>query len=244
MQLIKQKITLPSLFGITSDVEEKRNELILASKEVTAITNPAEQENAVIAAREIRTWLKKVEAARVKLTKPLLDTQRQLKALADDHCAPLLEEQKRVERLVTAFQEAEQRRVAEEERKRREAYEKAEQERIAAEEAARKAAEKVNTDKQLATALKKEEIATAAAAKVQDILAAPMPEARKATGAATREVLRWEVTDLNALVKARPDLCKIEPKASAIQATCVPGMPNLPPGLKLWWEKQTSIRSY
>jgi hypothetical protein len=244
MQLVKQKITLPAMFGITADVEEKRNEFVLASKAVKSVTTGAEQDLAVSAARDIRTWLKEVETARVTLTKPLLETQRQLKALADDHCAPLIEEQRRVERLVTMFQEAETRRVAEEERKRQEAYAKAERERVAAEEAARKAAEKATTEKQLFTAIKKEEVAIAAAVKVQDIIAAPLPEAMKSKGAATRKVLKWEVTDLNALVKARPDLCKIEPKASAIQATCIPEMPNLPPGLKLWWENQTSIRSY
>ena len=69
----------------------------------------------------------------------------------------------------------------------------------------------------------------------------PMPEVAKAQGQTLRKVLKWEVTDLIALVRARPDLCKIEPKASAINATCIPEMPNLPLGLKLWWENASTF---
>lgn len=243
MELIKETITLPEMFGSTADVEEKRNELVLNSRKVTTVVNAEQAEAAVANARDIRTWVKEVEAARVVLTKPLLEAQRKIKALADDHCAPLIEEQKRVERLYTTFQEAEQRRVAAEEQKRREAFEEAERLRIEAEEAARKAAEGIKTEKQLEAALKKEEVAIAAATKANEIIMAPLPEANRAVGATLKKVLRWEVTDLNALVKARPDLCKIEAKPSAIQATCVPEMPNLPPGLRLWWEHCTSIRT-
>jgi hypothetical protein len=69
----------------------------------------------------------------------------------------------------------------------------------------------------------------------------PMPTVARAQGQTLRQVLKWEVTDLRALVQARPDLCKIEPKASAINATCIPEMPNLPPGLKLWWENASTF---
>ena len=244
MKLIKETIQLPDIFGSTSDVEDKRNELVLASRAVTAVTNATQQDAAVAAARDIRTWVKQVEAARVEITKPLLDAQRKIKTLADDHCAPLIEEQKRVERMVTSFQEAEARRVAAEEEARRVAFEKAEKARIEAEEKARKAAERATTEAGLEKAIKLEEKATAAAEVANAVIAAPMPTAQRATGTTLRRVLKWEVTDINELVKARPDLCKIEPKASAIQATCVPEMPNKPPGLKLWWENTTSIRSY
>lgn len=71
---------------------------------------------------------------------------------------------------------------------------------------------------------------------VEAIAVDPLPKAR---GQRNHESLRWEVTDIDALYRARPDLCRLEPKASAIQALCIPEMPNLPPGLKLWWEKKT-----
>lgn len=71
----------------------------------------------------------------------------------------------------------------------------------------------------------------------QAVMAEPIVERAVAQGQQLRQVLRWEVTDLDALYRARPDLCRIEAKASAIQAVCVPEMPV--PGLKLWWEEKT-----
>ena len=174
MKLIKETIQLPDIFGSTSDVEDKRNELVLASRAVTAVTNATQQDAAVAAARDIRTWVKQVEAARVEITKPLLDAQRKIKTLADDHCAPLIEEQKRVERMVTSFQEAEARRVAAEEEARRVAFEKAEKARIEAEEKARKAAERATTEAGLEKAIKLEEKATAAAEVANAVIAAPI----------------------------------------------------------------------
>jgi hypothetical protein len=244
MQLINESIQLPEIFGSTSNVEEKRNQLVLDSLAVTCVTDATQQDCAVAAGRAIRTWLKEVESARVNIIAPMLDAQRKISALAKDHCAPLIEEQKRLERMVTSFLEAEARRVAAENEARRVAFEKAEKARIEAEEKARKAAERATTDAGLEKAIKLEEKATTAAKVANAVIASPIPTSHRATGTTLRRVLKWEVTDINALVTARPDLCKIEPKASAIQSTCIPEMPNKPPGLKLWWENTTSIRSF
>lgn len=245
MKLIKESFTLPQVFSPPSDVVKKRTELISVSQKIKTVTNAALQDSAVQAARDIRTWIKEVETARTALTKPLLETQRLIKSLADEHCAPLIEEQKRVERLVTGFQEQEVARVAREEASRQEAFDKAQREKLEAEDGARTAAERARsggTKFQINIAEKKLEEAEAAGVNLQNIIAAPLAEIQKSSGAATRKILKWEVTDINALAKARPDLCRIEAKASAIQSTCVPEMPV--PGLKLWWENKTSIRSY
>jgi hypothetical protein len=241
MQLITQTIELPAPISVTPEAIQQQAGLIAASQAVVSVCDANSQSFAVEAARDIRTHIKDVEEARVALTKPLLEGQRTLKAIADGYVAPLLAEQKRVERLVTDFQMAEQRRVEAENAARQKAWEKAESERIAAEEAARKAAERVNTPRQLDSAIAKEEAAKAAQDAAQAILAAHLPTISKATGASVRKVLKWELLDINALYKARPELCKIEAKGSAIQATCVPEMPV--PGLRLWWENQTSIRT-
>lgn len=81
----------------------------------------------------------------------------------------------------------------------------------------------------------------ASEADFQSLMAEPIQEAARARGQQLKQVLRWEVTDIDALYKSRPDLCRIEPKASAIQASCVPGMPNLPFGLRLWWEDKATF---
>lgn len=89
-------------------------------------------------------------------------------------------------------------------------------------------------------------------AKLSVAVAAPI-EAHKVAGAATRRVVKWEVTDEKTLLKARPELFKIELKRSAVNAVCFPNSyeataekPDMAsvPGLKLWYENETVIRSY
>ncbi len=242
MNLIRETITLPTLYSVPADSETARNELLSRARENTTITTSAEQNSAVECARHIRAALKDVEDTRTTLKKPLLDAGRQVDALAKDFVAPLTSELNRIERLVTNFQQAEQRRVAEEEAKRRAEIERLERERVAREVAARKAAEAITNEAELAAAIKVEEEARAAAEQQQAVIRAPLPEAAMAGGTSTRKVMRWEVTDLRALYAARPELCTIEAKASAINATCVPEMPV--PGLKMWWEDKTTIRRF
>jgi hypothetical protein len=83
-------------------------------------------------------------------------------------------------------------------------------------------------------------------------VAAPI-EAHKVAGAATKRVCKWEVTDEKALFKARPELFKVELKRSAVNSTCFPNSYDATadkpdaasvPGLKLWYENETVIRSY
>ena len=238
MQLIKEQILLPEKYSVNAEAGELRAALVLTSQAIVAVTNSDQNDVAGVVCKEIRQHLKGVEAARVELTKPLLDGQRLLKSLSDDHCKPLKDELNRVERLGTDYFEAEQRRVAAAEEARRLAFEKAERERLAAEEAARKAALKMTTDAGMAKALKAEAKAVAAEAAVQTIIAAPLPEVQRTKGQSMRKILKWELTDIHALYKSRPELCNIEPKASAIQATCVPEMPVA--GLKLWWENKAN----
>lgn len=88
---------------------------------------------------------------------------------------------------------------------------------------------------------------------VQAVVRAPAPEQHKIGGMSNRRVMKYEVTDIAALYKARPELCKpLEVKPSAIQAVCVPRFPSTSNevdtetvlGLKLWWEDSTSTRKW
>ncbi len=208
--------------------------MLTAATGIKAVTSAELNEVAGQVVREIRTYIKSVEAMRQTLTKPLLDGQRLLKSLADDHLAPLIEQQKRIEKLATNFLESEQRRVEAEERERRESFLKAEQERIALEEKARNG----STLLERMTAQRK---ATFAESQVQAIIAAPEPEMQRAKGQTMKQVLRYEVLDIHAVYKARPELCNLEIKPAAVRATCFPEMPV--PGLKLYWENQSVFTS-
>lgn len=201
LKLVKEPYQPLPLLSIAAEAEDRRNELVQSALAVTQITCGSENEVARNVAVEIRQHLKDVEATRAELTKPLLEGQRMLKKLSDDHASPLKDSLERLERLATAFVVSERDRTAAEMKARLD---------LAAE-------AKTDTD-------------------FQSVMAEPIQGESRARGQQLRQVLRWEVTDLSALVKARPDLCKIEPKGSAIQAVCVPEMPNLPPGIRLWWE--------
>ena len=204
MKLCKTELNPIPILSIDGEAEERRNELALEARKITSIATAGENDTARNIAVEIRTHVKEVEAARVSLTKPLLDGQRMLKKLSDDHIAPLEAELQRLQRLATVFLEAEQVRVAAEMKARLE---------LAAE---------AKTDADFAV------IANEA-----------MPAEAQAQGQTLRKVLKWEVTDLRALYLARPELCKLEAKASAINVSCVPEMPV--PGLKLWWENAATF---
>lgn len=233
-----------SLLGITSEAEEKRNGLALAARKFKTVTSPNDQEKAVAAARDIRSYVKLVADAGKTFRKPLVDFSKQASTIEQEHLAPLLAEQERLEKLVVNFQQAEDRRVLKEEEDRQKQIQESEKERIRLEGIAQEAQENARGRKAQANAIQALEKADAAAEHSQALITAPLPEKVRASGVSIRKVLKWEVTDLNALVKARPDLCKIEPKASAINAVCVPEMPNLPPGLKLWWENEASVRKW
>lgn len=229
------------VLGVNAEAEVKAIALLTRSRMAVAVTTPAEQGWAVEASRDIRTHVKQVRALSLDYRRPLNEVAKRIKEVEDGYCAPLEAEQRRVERLVVDFQLKEQRRVEAEERIRQAEIARLEAARLEAEEKARKAAERMSTDAGLAQAVKAEEKAAAVEQKLQDAIRAPLPEVAKASGVAMKRVLRYEVTDINALVKARPDLCKIEPKPSAIQAVCVPEIPV--PGLKLWWEMTANTRT-
>lgn len=242
IKFFKESLKLPTLLGVTAEAEEQRNEIALALAKVTKVTNANEQTQAVTAARDCQTYIKSVKDRGLEFRRPINDFVALVKKTEDDHLAPLLVEQDRIKKLCADFQEKEARRVAKEEMEQAEARAKVERERQALEEKARQAAikaaatGKANDEKKAAAIQAAAEAAEQAA---QAALMVPLPEKARDTGMSIKKVLKWEVTDIRALVAARPDLCNIEASGRAIQAVCIPEMPNKPPGLKLWWENQT-----
>lgn len=187
------------MLAINAEIEDRRNELVLEAKRITAIATAADNDTARNVAVELREHLKLVEASRVALGRPLLDGQRMLQRMADEHIARVQAELDRIQRLAATFLRAEQVRVAAETKARLE---------LAAE---------AKTDEDFNV-----------------ISNEAMPSAARATGQQLKRVLKYEVLDIHAVYRARPELCKLEIKASAVNATCVPEIPV--PGLKMWFE--------
>lgn len=235
LSLINEEIGYlpPANYSITEQAKQDADLLALKSAEIVAIVDKDSNAAGGIVVREMRTYCKSVESMRTALTRPLLEGQRLLKSLADEHTAPLLAEIKRIEKMGTAFLEAENNRVLAEQKKQREEFEAAQREQFRLADIARKAAEEGGRLAQF-EAKRNLEFAKAETAA---IIATPEPEAVRARGQSLKQVLKYEVTDIYALVKARPDLCKIEEKASAINATCHPNMKI--DGLRLWFENKS-----
>jgi hypothetical protein len=240
--LVKEKITLPRTYSITGEAEDARNVLVLKAQDVAKVDSPLANTEAGEVCRDIRKHLKSVEATRQELTAPLLEGQRLLKALSDDHIEPLKAELSRIEGLATAFQLAEQERIAKEERERLAEVARLETERQAAIQKAQETlveAPAGSPDDEAAYEQSRQAQAQADALADQQraLLTQPVPAVQKARGQQTRKVLKYEVLDIKAVYAARPELCTLEIKPSAVLATCDPAYPIV--GLRLWWEDKS-----
>ena len=147
VSLIKEKISIPERFGITEEAEEERNGLVLSASAFRVITDSQHLDDSVAITRNLATHIKLVSTKRFELTKPLLHAQKLLIALEDDHVAPMVEQKLRIERLQSEFCAAEDRRVAEAERLRKEEIDRLEALRRQAELDAQAAIRKIAADK-------------------------------------------------------------------------------------------------
>ncbi len=144
-KLIDAQIILPDSITLSEDAAGIREALLDASNFLT-ISNADEAKGIGESARNIRTHVKAVRDMGMSLRRPLKAAQDQIKAIEDDYCKTLEERQGRLEKLVTAYAQAEARRVAEEERKREEEVRRIQNERIAAELKAKQELERIERE--------------------------------------------------------------------------------------------------
>lgn len=227
------KIQINPAAIISNELVIAKNELELRSKSITRIVTNEDNAAAGRDVVDMRKHVKEIESLRKQITTPLDDAKKIIKDFCDNHSSELNNEIIRLQKMATAFLESEQRRIAAEEQKRQDEFREAQRKQFELDEAARKAAESGN---KFAEMMAQRQLETAKN-QVQEIIAAPTPTMEKAKGQTMKRVLKFEVTDIFALVKARPDLCKIEAKASAINSSCHPDHPV--PGLRLYWENQS-----
>jgi len=225
----------------TDEAKEIASNLYSELSAICTVNSATTQAVATGHARAAQTFLKDLESSRKAVKAPVIEIGRRIDALADELAAPVKAEMNRVGQMVAKFQSAEAVRV-EQERKEREKKEREAMEavRLAAE-AERKAAEAMKDEAGLAKAVEAEAEAKRKETEMYATLTAPQPAAVKAKGSVTKKVLRWEVTDIAALYKAAPHLCRIEPNAAAIKATC--NASSSIAGLRLWEELDTNFRS-
>lgn len=233
-------------YTLAKDAIQRRDTLLARSKTVTRITNPEELELASRAGSDMQREKKQVSQDRLSLARILRDGEKRLMEIEESYTGELVAEMERLSRLATSYRKSEEERIAAELAKRQAEIAKLEKQRLDAEAKARKAAAKGDEAKSLAAeqqAYHAEQAATAA-------IMAPVPEVSKARGSSTRSTLKYTVLDIKKVYAARPELCKLEERASAIASTCFPPKSatalkpdtDSVPGLALWWQDSTSFR--
>lgn len=219
---------------LAPDAFERREDILATTRSVTAVADAMDAEIAADALRLVTGLVKEVEDARTTIKAPVLELGKKIDATAKGFAADLATEKTRLERILGDYQAAER---AKADKLRREAQEEAD--RLAHE--AQKAAVAADRATNSGDADRTQQVAAAAEtkaieARVNVATIAPTAPA----GVAVRQNWKYEVTDIKALFKARPDLCVIEPNAAAIRAQ-IPHNQDIP-GLRIWQEAKASIR--
>lgn len=252
LQLIREKISVtPLSYTVPAESEDFRNELAIEARKITTVATPEQNREAGAVVVSIRNHIKDVHGVRMELSRPLDDAKARLIEIEEDHIAPLLEEQTRLEMLGTAWAEQERKRVEDENRRRQEEIARLEADRIAKEQAAQELADNATTKEQREAAQDAIEAANAAEIKSRSAIVAPLPEVERARGQSTRTVQRHRVLNAAQVYAARPELCTIEVRASAVLAICFakPGATEANPdvtsvnGLALWTETKSTFRT-
>lgn len=177
--------------------------------------------DAVCAAEVLKKLSKatrEIESARKEVKSPVLDLGKRIDGVAKDFSGDLKEHEKRISRLLGSY-EAEQRRIREEAARRERERQEAAKRDLASED---------------------EEVVKAAEESLEKSAAAIEASAHRPEGTAVRESYQFEVTDINALFKAAPHLCKIEPDNAAIRAAIKKSQDI--PGLRIWKEAKSYVR--
>ncbi len=246
-------------FTVDPTAVEKRDEAIANSQfEVQVVSCPEENETAIERLRDLTTIARNVEKVRKELKAPVTQMARTIDGLAEQFTAPITTEENRLKSLCAGYQ-----RRLDDERRKAEAIAQKERERIAAEqrqkeieaqkELQRMRAEATNqamrdaADAQAKANL--ERIQQLSEQKQAELIQLPGPKSeQRPEGVRVARPWKWEVTDLEALYKARPDLVELVPRGRSIQdhirnATTKGVYDANVAGLRVWQEVQIGVRT-
>jgi len=207
---------------------------LLTSGNIKAIATVSDLDAAAGALTTIKSLTRSIEDSRKEVKAPVLEVGRRIDAVAKDYLAPLDTEARRLSIMVGSYQEAAVRKAAKE----REAQ--------AAIQAA--AVEEMIAKQNAAAASGDEAAGDTARAKAADIIAASQiaatnAEGPKADGIVTRTAWKFEVSDIDALYAARPELCVVTPNNAAIRAVLKGNNGKPIAGLRIWQEAGAIVRN-
>lgn len=220
-------VSAPQIAIVPEALEARRMALDLA-KSVSQVTDAGTQRQAAEALATVKGLVRQVEDARKAVKQPVLDAGRKIDGIAKDFCGDLEAEAKRLSMLVGSYQEKE--------RAKREEAERAAREREAAIMADLAAKEAVAKDGEV-EALRDEAVDAIVEAR-QEAANAYVPQS---DGTMIRKTWKFEVTDIQSLYAAHPELCVISPNNAAIRAV-IKNRQDIP-GLRVWSETAAVVRS-
>lgn len=237
-ELIKSNVAQAAV-SITPDAEQRKREILAELSKIVIVSNPQEQNLAVHQLRELRRYTNEIEATRKSVKAPVITLGKRIDELAETHVKELVAEESRINRLVLTFQQAEQKRIDEEnallEAERKAAEKKAqdalaEQQRLAESGKAKPKQE-----------IKAEEKVQEALSNVAAVASKPPSTAASAAGLTAKKVVKYEITNATELYKVRPEFFELVPRASVIKAA-ITAQTKLP-GLRVYEELDARIRA-
>jgi hypothetical protein len=213
---------------------EARRVALEASGNCKAIGSVMDLDAAASALTVIKGLTRSVEDSRKDVKGPVLEVGRRIDAVAKDYLTPLENEAKRLSAMVGSYQEAARRKAEKE----REEAARAQQEALA-EMARKQAAANAAGDEAAADAARAE-----AADKIAEAqIAVANAEGPKPDGIVTKTAWKFEVTDIEELHKARPELVVLEPNNAAIRMVIKASNGKPLPGVRIWQEAGAIVRN-
>lgn len=231
---------------IASKATLMRDRLVTESSAIVSIEDDLTMSIATDSVREIKDFASTVESSRVEVKGPVLEWGRTIDGLAKKLITPLDLELSRLKKLMNKYAAEQSAKAQELERVRLAELKRIEDERLRIEK------QKAEAEAAEAKALSAEDDAKAAQLKreseeserklnLQSASVSIAPVATKIEGVSVKKVWKWEVVDLDQLVKAHPKLCRIEPSASAINEEIRNGYTAIS-GLRIWQETEAQVR--
>lgn len=219
---------------VSKDAEQRKHDALELASTIKQVTNAQEQQDAIAACSLIKGLIKQCEEARVEIKKPVLAAGREIDDQSKLFCGTLIRDRDRLEAMMNAWQEQENKRLEvirqEQERLNREAEAKADAERRAYLKMIQDSCDETRDAIQKAAdeaAMKNAEEARAR----QQALVAVAPA--KAEGARVVTGWEFEVTDIAETYRAMPHLVQLEPRKALIKAALELCNGQIP-GIRAW----------
>lgn len=225
--------------SITAEAELRKAQALEKGKAIVEVSDKEGMAVVTAAIADIKSLIKAMKVSKDEVKRPVIDLGRKIEEIAKAYEEALLAEGTRLNTLLQDFYAAEEKKAevarnfnASLAKKRQDAEDKRAKE---AQEEADRLKEQAQSAETVQEALELQEQAQTrereseeASARAQTVVAKPVAEAPRVEKMIVRKIWKHQVLDIHALYKARPELCKIEPKTALINAALAGGDRDIP----------------